>query len=230
MKTSTLAAVIWIYLMPAFSQQADNTLSPKEFANGWELLFDGETLNGWKAYNGDKPQSWTVQDQAIYCDGTKGGDDLMTVSHFADFDLKFEWKIEKGGNSGVLYRTREGKQFKSPYHTGPEFLVMDDAGEFDNKSTGSLYDVVATSPHKELKPAMEWNSGRIRISNNMVTHWVNGVIVMQCEMHSEAWEQAVSESKWRERPFYGMAPFGHIDFQNHGAEVWYKNVKIKALN
>ena len=87
MKTSTLVAAIWIYLMPAFSQQADNTLSPNEFADGWEMLFDGETLKGWKAYNGDKPEGWMVKDQSIYGSGIDGGDDLMTVSHFADFDL-----------------------------------------------------------------------------------------------------------------------------------------------
>jgi len=230
MRTTALFAVIFIFLIPAFSQENDNTLSPKEFADGWELLFDGETLKGWKAYNGTEPESWMVMDHSIYGDGRDDGDDLMTEERYCDFDLKFEWKIEKGGNSGVIYRTREGKQFKSPYHTGPEYQVMDDPGEYDNKSTGSLYDVSATSANKKLKPAMEWNSGRIRISNNLVTHWVNGVVVMQCEMYSEAWNQAVAESKWKDRAYYGMSPFGHIDFQNHGGKVWYKNIKIKALN
>jgi hypothetical protein len=217
-------------MMPALSQEPDNTLSPEEFANGWVLLFDGETLKGWKAYNGDAPESWMVKDQSIYCNGADGGDDLMTVQHFADFDLKFEWRIEEGGNSGVIYRTREGKQWNRPYHTGPEFQVMDDPGEYGNKSTGSLYDVFATSPGKKINPAMEWNSGRIRISNNLVTHWVNGVMVMQCEMYSEAWKQAVAVSKWKDNPYFGMSPFGSIDFQNHGHEVWYKNIKIKRLN
>ena len=230
MKKTAIFTAIWICLMPAFSQETDNTLSPEEFANGWELLFDGETLNGWKAYNGDEPKSWMVKDQSIYGSGIDGGDDLMTVEDFRDFDLKFEWRIEEGGNSGVIYRTREGKQWKSPYHTGPEFQVMDDPGEYGNKSTGSLYDVVATSPNKKINPPMEWNSGRIRISNNLVTHWVNEVVVLQCEMHSEEWDQAVAESKWKDRAFYGMSPFGHIDFQNHGAQVWYKNIKIKVLN
>jgi len=230
MKTITLVAAIFIYLMPSFPQEGDNTLTPEEYAAGWELLFDGETLMGWKAYNGTEPETWMVKDHALYCDGTDDGDDLMTLDRFADFDLKFEWRIEKNGNSGVIYRTREGKQFKSPYHTGPEYQVMDDPGEYDNKSTGSLYDVFATSPNKKINPAMEWNSGRIRISNNLVTHWVNGVLVMQCEMYSEEWDQAVSDSKWRERSYFGMSPFGHIDLQNHGAKVWYKNIKVKVLN
>ena len=230
MKISTLLAAVWICLMPANAQIEDNTLSPEEFAAGWQLLFDGETLKGWKAYNGDTPQSWIVKDESIYCNGTDDGDDLMTVQQFADFDLKFDWRIEEGGNSGVIYRTREGKQFKDPYHTGPEFQVMDDPGEYGNKSTGSLYDVVATSQGKKINPSMEWNSGRIRISDNLVTHWVNGELVMQIEMHSKEWDEAVAESKWRERPYFGMSPFGHIDFQNHEAQVWYKNIKIKALN
>jgi hypothetical protein len=228
MRTSIITAALLIFLMPAFSQVADNTLNPKEFADGWELLFDGRTLEGWKAYNGDVPESWTVKDQSIYCSG-EDGDDLMTVRRFADFDLKFEWKIEERGNSGVMYRVREGKQFKSPYHTGPEYQVMDDPGDNDNKSTGSLYDVFATSTDKKIHPAMEWNSGRIRISNKLISHWVNGVLVMQCEMHSEEWDRAVADSKWRDRVFFGMSPFGHIDFQNHGGKVWYKNVKIKVL-
>jgi hypothetical protein len=230
MKTTTLIAAAFLYLMPVYSQRPDNTLAPEEFAEGWELLFDGETLNGWKAYNGDTPESWTVKDNAIYCRGTDGGDDLMTVRSFADFDLKFQWRISEKGNSGVIYRTREGRQWSKPHLTGPEFQVMDDPGEYGKKSTGSLYDMYATSSGKHLNHAMEWNSGRIRVSDNLVTHWVNGVIVVQCQMHSEDWDQAFSISKWKDNPYYGMSPFGHIDFQNHGHEVWYKNIKIRALN
>jgi len=230
MKTTTSLAAIFISLATACAQGQDNSLTPEEFAAGWELLFDGETLDGWKAYNGGEPQSWMVKDNTIYCDGAKGGDDLMTVKRFADFDLKFEWKIAEKGNSGVIYRTREGKQWKQPYHTGPEFQVMDDPGENDKNSTGSLYDVFPTSADKKLNPAMEWNSGRIRISDNLVTHWVNGAIVMQCQMHSEDWDRAIAVSKWKDNPYFGMSPFGHIDFQNHGHEVWYKNIKIKRLN
>jgi expansin (peptidoglycan-binding protein) len=214
---------------PLFSQEQDNTLNPEEFAAGWELLFDGETLDGWKAYNGDEPETWMVKDNAIYCNGTKGGDDLMTVGSFADFDLKFEWKIVKNGNSGVIYRTREGRQWSKPHLTGPEYQVHDEAGKFDKLSTGSLYDVYATSGDKEVNPAMEWNTGRIRISNNLVTHWVNGKIVMQCQMHSDDWNAKVADSKWKDNPYFAKSPFGHIDFQNHGSEVWYRNVKILRL-
>ena len=229
MKTTIIVATLLVFSFSAVSQKTDNTLSPEEFAAGWELLFDGETLEGWKAYNGDEPQTWSVQENAIYCDGTKGGDDVMTVRCFGDFDLKFHWKIVKNGNSGVIYRTREGKQWSRPYLTGPEYQVFDDPGKLDKNSTGSLYDVYPTSERKIVNPAMEWNSGRIRIANNLVTHWVNGIIVMQCVMHSDEWDAAVAVSKWKDNPFFGKSPFGHIDFQNHGQEVWYKNVKILEL-
>jgi hypothetical protein len=229
MKKSILVLVSLVLSISLFSQEKDNTLTPEEFAAGWELLFDGETLNGWKAYNGDVPKTWKVSENAIYCTGEKGGDDIMTVESFADFDLKFDWKIEKNGNSGVIYRTREGKQWQKPYLTGPEYQVYDDPDSFGKTSTGSFYDVYETSTEKKLNPAMEWNSGRIRISNNLVTHWVNGVIVMQCQLYSEDWNQHVAESKWKNNPYFGKSPFGHIDFQNHGNQVWYKNVKILRL-
>lgn len=229
MKKTIVFTALLVLHISVFSQEKDNILTPEEFAAGWENLFDGESLDGWKAYNGDEPKSWTVKDNAIYCTGEKGGDDLMTVESFADFDLKFQWKIEENGNSGVIYRTREGKQWTRPYLTGPEYQVFDDPNVFDKTSTGSFYDVYATSKEKKVNPAMEWNSGRIRISNNLVTHWVNGVIVMQCELYSDDWKQAVANSKWKNNPYFGKSPFGHIDFQNHGSQVWYKNVKILRL-
>jgi len=229
MKKAIVFAAILVFHISVFSQNKDNTLSPEEFAAGWVLLFDGETLNGWKAFNGNVPKSWVVKDNSIYCDNTLGRDDLMTIESYADFDLCFEWKIEENGNSGVIYRTREGKQWRQPYLTGPEFQVYGEQKTFSKTSTGSIFDVYATSEEKVVNPAMEWNKGRIRISNNLLTHWVNGVIVLQCQMHSEDWDQHVADSKWKDNPFFGKSPFGHIDFQNHGHPVWYKNVKILRL-
>lgn len=213
------------------AQETDNTLTPEEFASGWALLFDGETLNGWKAYNGgEEPKSWSVEDKTLYCDGSKGGDDIMTVKSYTDFDLKFEWKIEEGGNSGVIYMTREGKQWSRPYLTGPEYQVFgEEEGVFDNHSVGSIFDVYEVSENKKVKPVMEWNSGRIRLSDGMITHWVNGEIVLQCQLYSEDWNKRVAGSKWKDRPYFGKSPFGHIDFQNHGNKVWFKNVKILEL-
>lgn len=230
MKRTFLIFTIAVLGISISAQETDNQLTPEEFAAGWELLFDGATLEGWKAYNGDQPQSWTVDNNSIHCKGVKGGDDIMTMETFTDFDLKFTWKIEKEGNSGVIYRVREGKQWRRPYLTGPEYQVFDDdPGKFDKHSTGAMYDVFATSTDKKLNPAMEWNTGRIRVSENLVTHWVNGKIVMQYTMYSDEWFRQVAASKWENQPYFGKSPFGHIDFQNHGSKVWYKNVKIRRL-
>ncbi len=229
MKKTILISITVFLAFSLQSQEKENILTPEEFANGWELLFDGETLNGWKAFNGDEPKTWKVDENAIYCDGSKGGDDIMTVEAFGDFDLKFEWKIQENGNSGVIYRVREGKQWKRPYLTGPEFQVFDDPGKVDKNSTGSFYDVYAPSKDTKVKPAMQWNSGRIRISNGLVTHWVNEVMVLQCQLHSKEYNAKVAESKWKNNPYFGKSPFGHIDFQNHGSQVWYKNIKIRKL-
>jgi hypothetical protein len=94
---------------------------------------------------------------------------------------------------------------------------------------GSIYDVLAPSKAKVLKPAMEWNSGRIRLEDGLITHWVNGQVVLQIQLYSDDWNARVAASKWKKQPYYGLSPFGHIDFQNHGHEVWYKNVKILKL-
>ena len=168
MKTTILCIFFFIFLMPVQSQESDNSLTPEEFASGWQLLFDGVSLKGWKAYNGYEPESWSVNENSMYCDGAKGGDDIMTVRSFGDFDLKFEWKIEAKGNSGVIYLTREGKQWSRPYLTGLEYQVFDEDVSFDNKSVGSVYDVYGTSEDKKVNPAMEWNSGRIRISKGLI--------------------------------------------------------------
>ena len=227
MKLKVLATIILAYSISVNAQETDNRLSPEEFVNGWELLFDGSTLDGWRSYDNENEIGWTVDEASLHYNGEKGVDDLMTEEMFGDFDFKFTWRTM--GNSGVIYRVRSEKQWGRPYQTGPEFQVHNDEGKFDKNSTGSFYDVYAPSEDKKVLPYPAWNTGRIRISNGFVTHWVNGTIVMQCELYSEEWNEKVSQSKWKNNPYYGKSPFGHIDFQNHGGKVWYKNIKIKQL-
>lgn len=230
MKTIICISVFVFIFFPLYSQEKiDNELTPEEFSEGWVLLFNGENLNGWKAYNGDTPKSWNVNENSIYCDGTRGAGDIMTIEKFNDFDLKFDWKIEENGNSGVIYRVREGKQWNRPYLTGFEYQVHDEKDNFSKNSVGSIYDVYAPSQNKKVNPAMNWNSGRIRISHGFITHWVNEVIVVQCELFSDDWYEKVNESKWKGNEYYGKSSFGHIDFQNHGNKVWFKNIKILKL-
>jgi hypothetical protein len=227
MNLKVLFAIILFCSISSNAQENNNRLSPQELANGWELLFDGETLNGWRSYDEKNEIGWIVDEASLHYNGAKGVDDLMTAEMYGDFDFKFTWKTM--GNSGVIYRVRAENQWGRPYQTGPEFQVHDDAGEFNKNSTGSFYDVIETSKDKKVLNYPAWNTGRIRLSNGLVTHWVNDVIVMQCELYSEAWNEKVAQSKWKNNPYYGKSPFGHIDFQNHGAKVWYKDLKIKKL-
>lgn len=229
MKSTFFFTFLFLFSILLSAQDKDNILTPEEFEQGWELLFDGKSLKGWKAYNGDTPKTWSVDDNAIYCNGTSGGDDLMTVDAFGDFDFKFQWRIPEKGNSGVIYRVREGVQWKKPYQTGAEYQVYGEDENFSKTSVGSLYDVYPPSTDKKIMPAKEWNSGRIRISNGLITHWVNEVVVMQCQIGSEDWKSKIADSKWKDNPFFMKSSFGHIDFQNHGSEIWYKNVKIRRL-
>jgi len=210
--------------------QKSNTLTLEEFKEGWQLLFDGETLDGWKGYNTNYPKTWEVRDSALYCSGEKGGVDIMTEEMYGDFDFKFEWKIEEKGNSGVMWHVREGKQWNAPPLTGPEYQVYDEQNQFHKNSAGSCYDVYETSKDKKVNPAMEWNSGRIRVCKGQVTYWLNDVITVNYHLYSKEWEKRVADSKWKDKPFYGRSPFGHIDFQNHHSKVWYKNIKIRELD
>jgi hypothetical protein len=227
MKTTILFSVILFYCGSVQSQENDNELSPEEYACGWELLFDGHTLNGWKAYGGDVPKTWMVSENSIYCNGTRPADHIMTVGEYRDFDLKFDWKIQENGNSGVFYRLREGRPWGML--AGFEYQIQDETDNLSKKSTGSIYDVYAPSDDKQVNPAMQWNSGRIRVSRGFVTHWVNGKIVLHCELFSDEWNEKVSESKFKDNQYFGKSPFGHISFQNHGTQVWYKNIKILRL-
>lgn len=219
-----------------------NTLSETEQAEGWQLLFDGKSLEGWKRYNRDTiGPLWTVQDGAIVCQGKGHGEgsgadggSLMSIRHFSNFDLKLDWKISPGGNSGILYHVAERPEFKFDYETGPEFQVMDDAsvtqGELKPEQlAGSNYDMVAASPDKKLNPAGEWNSARIVYNDGHVEHWLNGEKVLEFDENSEDFQERYRKSKWVNYPGWNQYKVGSISLQDHGAPVYYRNIRIREL-
>jgi hypothetical protein len=221
---------------PAEVPAADNQLTAQEQAEGWVLLFDGQTTNGWRIFKGKENDSWEVKDGTLHCKpfnegGTNKRADLMTNEQYENFELVFDWKISPQGNSGVIYRATE--EYNEPYATGPEYQVLDDEGyPGDLKEvqlTGANYDMqVATN--KKVNPVGEWNQGKIVVNGNHVEHWLNGSKVVEYELNSDEWKKQRDGSKWKDFPGYGTAKKGHIDLQDHGNEVWYKNIKIKALN
>ena len=199
----------------------------------WISLFDGETMAGWRTYQNKENDSWNIEEGALHCkafDVAKKRGDLITVDQFENFELVLEWKISHQGNSGIIYRVSE--KYEHPYYSGPEYQVLDDGnypGEtLDSHMTAANYDMHVAS-EKSLKSAGEWNETKIVVNGNHVEHWLNGDKVLEYELHSEDWNKRKSESKWKDVEGYGMETAGHIDLQDHGNEVWFRNIRIKKL-
>ena len=217
-------------------EAAINTLTAEEAADGWALLFDGTSLDKWRAFRGEEvPPGWTTQDGALFFDGKDAGEgygDLTTREMFADFELQLEWKISPGGNSGILYRVTEDEE--QEFHTGPEMQIIDDKAEMyseleANRKSGSNYGLQAPAVDN-VKPIGEWNSVHLIVDGAHVEQWQNGDKVVEYELWTPEWKEAVSNTKFGEWPSYGMNKTGHIVLQDHGAGVWFKNLKIKRLN
>ena len=222
-------------------EQKPNTLTSKEKADGWVLLFDGQTLNGWRDFNGTSLTGpWEVQDGTIWTDG-KGDDGngyIVTDREFANFDLKWEWKIARGGNSGLIYHAVEGPQFNVPYITGPEYQIIDD----DNWEEVNGYplepwqrcavDYAMYVPDFEtriLKPAGEWNQSEIIFDNGHVTYLLNGKVTVEFDAWTPDWFARKNAGKWSHAPEYGLSRTGHISIQDHGYPASFRNIKIKEL-
>jgi hypothetical protein len=214
------------------------SLTEAQKSEGWKLIFDGQTLNGWKIYKDRKNNTWEVKDGALHCkpvnekvqgDGDERSD-LMTTDEFENFEFAFDWKISPQGNSGVMFKVTE--EFEQPYYSGPEYQVIDDLGyspkPTDKQLTGANYDMHVVES-KSLKPVGEWNSSKIVVNGNHVEHWLNGQKIIEYELNSDDWKTRKAGSKWKEHAGYGMAKKGHLDLQDHGSEVWFKNLMVKTL-
>jgi hypothetical protein len=213
-------------------------LTEAQKAEGWKLLFDGRSLNGWQIFKSRKNNTWEVKDGLLHCkplnENAKGdGDersDLMTTAEFENFEFTCDWKISAKGNSGIIYRATE--EFEQPYYSGPEYQLIDDGAyapkPTDKQLTGCAYDMYTTAP-KSMKPVGEWNSTKIAVKGKHVEHWLNGQKIVEYDFGSPDWTKRKDASKWKEWKGYGMASKGHIDLQDHGHEVWFKNVMVKSL-
>jgi alpha-3'-ketoglucosidase len=226
-----IAVVVALSAAPlSVAAQKHNTLTGTELAEGWRLLFDGQTLDGWRGYNRpDMPDGWAVEDGTLTRVGPGG--DIITDDDFADFELRVEWKISEGGNSGIFYRAAEGEEWI--YHSAPEMQVLDDERHPDGRdlrtSAGSAYGLYP-APRGIVNPAGEWNSARIVVRDNHVEHWLNGTKIVAYTLGSDGWKGLVAKSKFAEWPAYGTAPRGHIGLQDHGDRVWYRDIAIREIS
>lgn len=209
-----------------------NTLSESERQAGWTLLFDGKSAASWRGFKKDAfpAEGWTVRDGAIIHEAGKGGGDIVTNEQYDDFEFACEWKVAKGGNSGIMYRCTEDKNY--PWETGPECQILDDSNHADGKKpktrAGTLYDIVGCA-FDVCRPAGEWNQARVRVKGKHVEHWLNGFKVVDIDMASEEFKKLHAESKWPGMPDYGTRAKGHIALQDHGDEVQFRNIKVRPL-
>jgi hypothetical protein len=160
------------------------------------------------------------------------GGDIVTHEEFQDFELALEWKVEPGGNSGIMYRVAEAPELETTWQSGPEYQVLDDARHPDGGSrltaAGAVYGLYP-APAGVVKPAGEWNAVRIVVRGNRVEHWLNGVEMATYELGSPDWMARVAGSKFRRWPGYGRAAAGHIALQDHGDRVAYRNIRLRTL-
>ena len=225
-----LLGVVLVLLATPLSAQEHNRLNATERAAGWQLLFDGNSLTGWRGYNSESmPTGWSAENGMLIRTGPGG--DIITEQQFADFELSLEWLVGPSGNSGVLFRAVEGQE--EVYHSAPEMQILDDAGHADGRSpltsAGSNYGLHGV-PRGIVKSAGEWNTSRIVVVNNQVEHWLNGDKVVEYELGSADWAQRVANSKFAQWPAYGRASRGHIGIQDHGDRVSFRNLKIREIN
>ncbi|MBL0334635.1 MAG: DUF1080 domain-containing protein [Chitinophagaceae bacterium] len=218
-----------------------NTLTAQEKTDGWQLLFDGKTSQGWHKYGGGPVgAAWKIADGTIYLDTTvkenwqvKEGGDFLTDEEFENYHLKLEWKIAKDGNSGIMFYVHEDTaKYKFPWMTGPEMQVLDNDGHPDGKilkhRAGDLYDLIKSSSEPVHGPG-EWNQVEIISNKGALEFKLNGVTIVQTQLWDDAWKKLVAGSKFKEYPDFGTYTKGKICLQDHGNTVWYRNVKIKKL-
>jgi len=228
--------------------------SIKKDKEGYYLILDGKTFTGWRGYDKDTvPGRWVIEDGALKVVGSGGGEaqeknggDLIFAHKFKNFDLKFDWKVEKGSNSGVFILAREVKG-EPIYISAPEYQILDNenhpdakAGENGNRMSASLYDMIPAVP-QNAKPYGEWNTGEIVVYKGSVFHFQNGKKVVEYHLWTPQWNEKISNSKFRKGGDFPLAYTfltqlggdereGYIGFQDHGDTVWFKNIRVKVTD
>lgn len=209
---------------------AAGALTAEEAAeDGFRVLFNGENLDGWVTRGGDPVErGWVVEDGTIH--RASGGGDIYTEGRWRDFDLRFEWKVAEGANSGVKYRVAD---YGGSY-LGPEYQILDDErhpnGSREQTSAAAMYDLLGCNDRKKLKPVGQWNSGRIVCDGHRIEHWVNGEKVLEVDTSTQRWEQAKADSKFSDLSGFGEPREGRVMLQDHGDRVWYRNIRIRPLD
>jgi hypothetical protein len=219
-----------------------NTISEREAEEGWKLLWDGKTTNGWRGAKLDKfpEKGWSIEDGILKVHKSGGGEstnggDIVTTRPYKNFMLKVDFKITEGANSGIKYFVDTDLNKGPGSAIGCEFQILDDAKHPDaklgvngNRTLGSLYDLIAAPKDKPFRGGF-FNTAMVIVNGNHVEHWLNGIKIIEYERNNQMWNALVAYSKYRDWPNFGNAEEGLILLQDHGDEVWFQNIKIKEL-
>ncbi len=206
---------------------------PAPAVSAWKPLFDGKTTAGWRGFKKEAfpEKGWMVEDSCLHIRAGGGAGDIVTVDEYQDFELRFEWKVAAGANSGVFFRV--GEEDDAPWYTGPEYQILDDAKHADGQnpktSAAAAYGMYK-AVGKELAEVGAFNEGRIVVVGSRVEHWLNGTRVLAYELGSETWKTDIAASKFASMPNFGRRPKGRIALQDHGDDVWFRNLRIREFD
>jgi hypothetical protein len=227
---------------PAINIKDSATLSDDlKYDSGWISLFDGKSIERWHSYGKNTAgTAWNIDSESIHLKSgvkngyqTTGGGDLVSNDTFSNFRLKLDWKIGKKANSGIMIYVREDpEKYKETWNTGPEIQVCDpdsneDAHSFKHEA-GDLYDLIASTV-MSAKPALEWNKLEIVCNHERLDIFLNGLHIISTVLWDEKWKTLIRESKFNEMPGFGGFHSGRLALQDHGEEVWYRNIRIKRI-
>lgn len=226
---NVLLLAIIVFNIDYVNPEKSNLLESLTNRSNWEVLIHENYSDIWHEYNSEKPANWAVKDGILYTTGGNG--DIVTNKEYGNFELEVEWKIKKGGNSGICYYVVEGEKYKNMWETGPEFQIIDENNYpielLEKQKTGSCSDVL---PPTELasNPPGDWNHTRIVAKNGNIEHWLNGKLILSFSMDSVEWKNAVQESKFSKFD-YAKVRKGKIGLQDHGNPVYYRKIRIRKL-